>query len=132
MIQEIKFRGRHKVSNCWYYGYLYKQDNDWIITTDGYTRYVVEMGSVGQDTGLKDKNGKEIYEGDLLHYGLGVNDIDGSVWEVEWDKHTLGWYCFVHPDESVEGTGCNSLYYLNTQSTLAIVGNIYENPELLK
>lgn len=76
-------------------------------------------------TGLKDKNGKEIYEGDVIEfeYGRGKVEFDegmfqyrpatGNSWKIE------------------EGVTC-SAYYPVTEAKVEIIGNIYENPDLLK
>lgn len=65
--------------------------------------------SIMQYTGLKDKNGKEIYEGDLLK----VNDVN-TVMEVKWYDDSAGF----------------NLAYLN-KNTCEVIGNIHENPELI-
>ena len=67
-----------------------------------------------QYTGLKDKNGTEIYEGDVIS---GEYDGDHETWEVGWeeDRDICGW--------SVTPDLCE---------TMEVIGNIYENPELLK
>ena len=78
-----------------------------------------------QYTGLKDKNGKEIYEGDI------VKDYNGNILQVSWAD------CWARYMMSLDGRNC--MYYLedynhNKPDCLArnmrIIGNIYENPEL--
>lgn len=68
--------------------------------------------NVMQFTGLKDKNGKEIYEGDLLKANVGFGDF---IAKVEINPHQ-GVYPFMFQNESKS----------------EIIGNIYENPDLIK
>ncbi len=68
-----------------------------------------------QFTGLKDKNGKEIYEGDVLHQDC------YSDWVVEWEGSGFKVYNFCNP----------GVYFPLVLSDREIIGNIYENPELL-
>jgi len=69
-----------------------------------------------QYTGLTDKNGKEIYEGDIIH--LKFSELNANL-VVKWDKymglkyHNGGWTSMVHVDTHGE-----------------VIGNIFENPEL--
>lgn len=73
---------------------------------------------VEQYTGLKDKNGKEIYEGDIVQIYKG-----GTTYEVAWMEKDGGWFCFSNSDDHYE-----PLYHADFEA----IGNIHENPELLK
>lgn len=94
-------------------------------------------GILMQYTGLKDKNGKEIYEGDIVR-GRTTDDYEFeyekrnqkaySVSEVKWDDEMTGWIPFKY----FSTNGVNSLedkFYETTECE--VIGNIYENPELL-
>jgi len=89
--------------------------------------YTIEDGQINgvimQYTGLKDKNGKEIYEGDILDFYL-----RGSVWYVIWSKEKLAWMAH-NPQKIWED---EYLYELANCNPLIVIGNIYQNPELLK
>lgn len=122
MTREIKFRGRHEVAGNWYYGHLYKQDSNWVITTDGYTRYVVDEKTIGQFTGLSDKFGKEVYEGDIVK-------AEDGIWAVEFASPWEGVVLINSVKEEMSTNFVDNWY---TPEDTKVIGNIYENPEILQ
>lgn len=107
-----------------------KQFVDTIMTT-----YAVDPETIGQYTGLTDMNGNKIYEGDI------INVLQDRLMEVRWDFEELTWKLF---DVGIPVSEINLYYntidlaalYLETcyenQMISEVVGNIYDNPELLK
>lgn len=73
-----------------------------------------------QFTGLLDKNGKEVYEGDL------IKDEHGTIGQIIWEKTSTG---FIASVRQVEGYNRDFGIY---EGLHKVIGNIYENPELVK
>lgn len=73
-----------------------------------------------QYTGLTDKNGTEIYEGDILRGYDGSDDKTGEIFVVKWSDFYTGFYPL------------NSDTVLVNRDTFEVIGNIYEHPELLE
>jgi uncharacterized phage protein (TIGR01671 family) len=119
-MREIKFRAKENLKGKWVYGgYFYDKENDlhFIIATEFF--YLVDPKTVGQYTGHKDKNGKEIYEGDILSDYETKAAYLGRTYVVRWLDD--GWFVYI-----------GKFYYrLKDAVHQKVIGNIYENPDLL-
>ena len=146
-MREILFRGKRKDSGEWVEGRLLAAD---VIVPSGQEfsleanciygcdkpiiGYEVDEETVGQFTGLKDKNGKKIFEGDIVTAPY-IDPIFHSVWnegnltENAVVKYADGMFYI----EYVESKQKITLFgLLNGAKEAAVIGNIHDNPELLK
>jgi hypothetical protein len=80
--------------------------------------------AIMQFTGLKDKNGKEIYEGDILRFKGFSKGKPSEIAAVHWDERQAA-YELNMTDNSFTG------FYCDRADTSEVIGNIYQNPELL-
>ena len=133
-MREIKFRGKRLDGKGWAFGHLVKMWGEWHIIdwNDENTAYPVDPDTVGQYTEQKDKNGKEIYEGDIINWLMHRMDRTGYIEEgrVEFrtnEQATVVINKFATKDgrESVRNI-------LNCLNDLKVIGNIHDNPELMK
>lgn len=124
-MRTIKFRGKKLENGEWLYGDLVQDDRDccYIYPNDCgglYANNKVDIKTIGQYTGLVDKNGEEIFEGDIL-------EVEGMYAKVVWNEEKASFeYEYLHPTQIA-----NTFYEFN-MPYLSIVGNIHDNIELIK
>lgn len=129
MNREILFRGKRVDNGEWVYGDLLTPTDImdiWEISenTGMGARYEVESETVGQFTGLTDKNGNKIFEGDIVKYYGICKPIIGVVKICEEDFSGLYGICVAFSDGS--GTSL-----LKSKIDCQVVGTISDNPELI-
>ena len=125
-IENIKFRGKSKKTVEWLYGDLIRNVEGafaivppYEISMNNYYRnYVVDKETSGQYTGLKDKNGREIYEGDILCYR-------DAKFQTHIVYHNGGFYFSHFGGTTFTAIGDHEI------NKYTVVGNIYDNKELL-
>lgn len=140
MNREIKFRGKD-YNNKWRYGDLVQEK--WgkgkaIMIKKDTTAWTVLEDTVGQFTGLKDENGKEIYEGDIIEFSydefIGNFDTKVAKGTIEFTSGAFLIKTFEIGGRKVKDTDNEEwfiLYTVNTD-TLKVIGNVYENLESLE
>jgi uncharacterized phage protein (TIGR01671 family) len=135
MSREILFRAKHihaipgneHLNGTWVQGYL--SDENYIYDKSLEGEFLVDEDTICQYTGLTDKNGKKIFEGDF------VKDSAGVCGEVKFGLYTAGFsitdtnqgFYIEFPEESLYR---KELGYW--ENKVIVIGNIYDNPELLE
>lgn len=133
MNREIIFRGKDFLKEEWVYGDLVKTKNFVAIKRtngDYFHPTQVSPNTVGQYTGLKDKNGKQIFEGDILGYIGKRKDNMNKVYRRKVVFHE-GMFALL----SKELPAYSALNYHcmeDGRSAWSVIGNIHDNPELIK
>jgi uncharacterized phage protein (TIGR01671 family) len=129
-VREIKFRGKQVNTGEWLYGDLIHNNEQTLINPifqepyeypDDFDGNVLPE-TVGEYTGLPDKHGKEIYEGDIVRGNKGNKSND--VWVVFWNVKEA--------EFSIRPHDFRYHYKLNGLGKVEVVGNIYQNPDLLE
>ena len=128
-MRTIKFRGKRLDDpQQWEYGYYQQDETDaWMHTLDGRVLRIIP-NTLGQFTDLHDKQGNEIYQGDILRWATLVG-------VVTW--HPYGYWCIHTGDDDIS----NHTYITigeaieiakNENYDFKVIGNIHDNPDLQK
>lgn len=133
-MREILFRGKRIDNGEWVeglpFGSIYGGFSNGAIcairqTVEKYGDiHDVVIETVGQFTGLTDKNGKRIFEGDVMVFCQGAT----RPFEIRWDG--LGWKMFCADGTRIKDSFESwEIWYMQKSE---VIGNIYDNPELLE
>ena len=120
-----KFRGKRLDGQGWVYGFYQPHANGKVVFIGDYSGltdipklHKVLPESVGQWTGLVDRHGVEIYEGDVLR---AISNVKEDIGAVEYDVSEAQWF-----------GAKDFLGYAVAYSGAEIIGNIHDNPELME
>lgn len=121
MKREIKFRAKETSGKDWCYGIMHNEGINLFPVS-------VDMETICQFTGLTDKKGREIYEGDVLRINNGAVIC---LLVVTWNAEVGSW-CLRFKEESKEGTRPLGRWLCDRDYDIELTGNIYDNKELLE
>ena len=123
-MREILFRAKDCIHQQWFYGwYFYTPEFTWsqhniISAKDWMNVKTVNPETVGQYTGLTDKNGTKIFEGDICWF------YGGEYYSGSWEHNAIVAITDITDDEQI--------HYLKNAEYCEIIGNVFDNPELLE
>ena len=136
-MREILFRGKcnevGKYNGQWIEGFYGEDDGKPIIarsTDHGLIGYFCEPDSIGQYTGLTDKNGRKIFEGDIIHLEYSQVFFGGVYFGEYTAEVSYKEGCFI-TDGINNGDEIETPLSGFDNDELEIIGNIHDNPELL-
>lgn len=142
-VREIEFRAKDVDDNKWVYGtpaiisrdYWMIEKNAYMEYGEIYDMYAIKQETLGQFTGLCDKDGKKIYEGDIVklekgYWGGTYNYVlieENENYAVYYDKY--GRFDLKTEDKDLQFKSV--AWHQLVEGNVEVIGNIYDNPELL-
>lgn len=132
-MRQIRFRGRSLRTGEWLYGDLLRNENGAVAVVPPFklnkhnecSYYEVDADTVGQFIGVTDKNGKEIYEGDIILYGNTIKNV------VVFRHGAFGYLVDGFGFISYAGNTNFTFNPLDRSKEHEVIGNIFDNPDLL-
>lgn len=120
MKREILFRAKRLNDNKWIEGYYAKAENEYLVSfgKHGLKWEMVDPATFGQYTGLTDKNGTRVFEGDI------VLTMDDSIATIQYDEEDTMYY--LNDDNVLENFGIVSPKWVE------VIGNIHDDSEQLE
>lgn len=129
MEREIKFRGK-SASGRWLYGSLLSMNSGLDIQINSNGRFTsVLANTVGQYTCLKDKNGVEIYEGDIIRQDF--EEYTGTVGYVYFENGAFK-ITNLYDNDGYNELSAWAEHTVNRKQRIEVIGNIYDNPNLVE
>lgn len=145
-MRDILFRGKRENNGEWVYGGYFKTDNEHYIITNtddivifdlwDYAEFIIPE-TLGQFTGLTDKNGRKIFEGDIIQFGEDEEyDWEFNIGVVKFGEGTFDSGIYVYTgffyEDKNGNIDHNALYnWEEDWERCKVIGNIYDNPNLL-
>ena len=143
-MREILFRGKRLQGGEWVEGYFFKSDinkkeresgkatiiftpdcDTFIMVPECHDSFMVVSDTVGQYTGMKDKNGKRVFEGDIVHCLARMDEANCVVIFEEGEFRLV-------PEKNCTTYVTGGGYHALRCFVKEVIGNVHDNPELLK
>ncbi len=121
-MREIKFRAKTATTDSWVYGHYAFVDGFHVMYEGTSNPVIIKLNTLGQYTGLKDVNGVEIYDGDVLD--------GGHLHVVEWDDEKM-MYVLEVEGFSYSFSYSEPMHDYNVQN-VPIVGNVFEKNRTIR
>ena len=147
-MKEILFRGKRIDNGEWVDGYYYEskisgcfilspkikvRKKDGVVINDSFEVFEVIPETVGQFTGLTDKNDKKIFEGDIVHavYQVGYVGCKNVDYGIGVVKYCASYYGGASYEIDIIGDSGSRVFTASLENGVEVIGNIHDNPELI-